>query len=236
MKKILLIDNTFDPPHGSPEIRRQLETYGKEVGGVEVTAVRGPEGAIPQDLSRFDGVVLSGSKTRINETAPWIELEMAAIRELRERAIPTLGICYGEQLIARTFGGEPSIGVAKRSEHGWVELKIEADSPILAGLPKKFHSFEYHNDEVRSLPEGFRLTASSERCPIQAYDVVGVPMWGLQFHPERNLEEGNRGLDRRLAENPEFPALNRERSEELYDAGVAAVIFRNFLRIVAGAR
>jgi GMP synthase (glutamine-hydrolysing) len=232
LKRILLIDNTFDPPRGSPEIRFNLVEAAAGVGSVDVRMVRGPDSEIPGDLDGFAGVVLSGSKTRVNETAAWIELEMDLIRQLYARKIPTLGICYGEQLIARALGGEECVGVASRSEHGWVEIERIGESKVLEGLPQSFYSFEYHSDEVKRLPANFRLTASSDACPVQAFDILDAPMWGIQFHPERDLEQGNRGLDKRLAEDPSFPALNRDKSQELYDPAVARTIFRNFLKQV----
>lgn len=230
MKKILIVDNTFDPPHGCPEIRAGLEEAAKEFGPVEISFVRAPDSAIPRELSGYAGVVLSGSKTRIDENAPWIDLEMQAIRELFAAKIPTLGICYGEQLIARALGGERFTGIARNYEFGWAEIELKADSALLRGLPPKFHTFEFHADEVRELPKGFRLTASSAACPIQAYDVEGAPMWGVQFHPERGLEKGNEGLDRKQKES--FQVLNRDRASELFSPVVGETIFRNFMKAV----
>ncbi len=231
MKKILVIDNTIDLPHGSPEIRHHLESVAKEVGAVEITVVRGPDSAIPKDLSGFDGVVLSGSKTRINDSAPWIDDEMEAIRKLHALKIPTFGICYGEQLIVRAMGGEHHTNVAKVAEHGWVEVEVDPEAELFAGLPKKFYTFEYHKDEVTTLPKGFQLKGSSPSCPVQAYTLEDAPMWGVQFHPERGLEEGNRSLDRRLKEDPNFPALNRDKAEKVFDPSISRTIFRNFLRL-----
>jgi GMP synthase-like glutamine amidotransferase len=237
LKKILLIDNTFDPPHGSPEIRNNLEGAALALGlAIEVQMVRAPEMGIPLDLSGYHAVVLSGSKTRINENAPWITKEMEAIRDLHARKIPTLGICYGEQLIARALGGDACIGVAEKSEHGWFELELKSETTLLAGLPQKFFTFEFHSDEVKKLPPNFRLTASSPACPVQAYDLTDAPMWGIQFHPERGLAQGQQGLERRLKADPSFPAMNYDKAEELYDPSVAAVIFKNFLRQVMSAR
>jgi GMP synthase (glutamine-hydrolysing) len=230
VKKILVVDNTFDPPHGCPEIQACLREAAAEFGKVEISFVRAPDSGIPRDLSGFDGVVLSGSKTRIEESAPWIDLEIAAIRELHRLRIPTFGICYGEQLIARSLGGESCAGVAATYEYGWAEVELKGNSPLFEGLPSRFHTFEFHSDEVNALPAGFRLTASSPACPVQAFDVEGVPMWGVQFHPERGLEKGNEGLIRKQAEN--FQVLNRDRGPELYDPAVGRTIFRNFLRIV----
>jgi GMP synthase-like glutamine amidotransferase len=227
VKKILLIDNTFDPPHGCPEIQALVKRAAEGLGEVEITAVRAPEGKIPAGLEGFDGVVLSGSKTGIEETEPWIEAEMSAIRRLFELKIPTFGICYGEQLIARTFGAPA--GKAKQYEYGWVQIEA-GQSPLFEGLPSRFYSFEYHSDEVRSLPPSFRLTASSRDCPIQAYDVDGAPMWGVQFHPERGVEHGKRSIARALGEKR--AVTNAEKGEELFDPAVGETIFRNFLKRV----
>lgn len=231
-KKILVVDNTIDPPHGSPEICAHLRENAGELGEVEVVAVRGPEGKIPSDFSGYAGVVLSGSKTRIYENAPWIDQEIAAIKKLHDQRIPTLGICFGEQLIVRALGGGELTGVSRTSEHGWAEIEVNGESKLLAGLPTRFHSFEAHYDEVYRLPPGFRLTASSVDCPVQAFEAEGKPMWGIQFHPERSLEQGNQGLDRRIKENPQFRALNRDRADKVFDPSVAKTIFGNFLRMV----
>ncbi len=234
MKKILIIDNTFDPPHGCPEIKALVEKAAEGMGPVEVTAVRAPDQKIPANLSEFDGVVLSGSKTSIEETEPWIEAEMSAIRRLHDLKIPTFGICYGEQLIARSLGA--STGKAKQHEFGWVELENNGTSKLLEGLPKKFYSFEYHRDEVRTLPASFKLGASSADCPVQAYDVEGAPMWGVQFHPERGLEHGKNSLNRLRGNNGGEKITNGDQGEKLYDAKVGETIFRNFLKFVWAKR
>lgn len=233
MKKILIIDNTFDPPHGCPEIQALVRRAAEGLGEVVVVAVRAPDSQIPADLSGFDGAVLSGSKTRIEETAPWIEKEMDAIRQLRDRKIPTFGICYGEQLIARTFGAET--GVARQYEFGWVEIDTRgSSSPLFEGLPPKFYSFEYHSDEVRALPASFQLTARSADCPVQAYDVKDAPMWGVQFHPERGVEHGAKSLEK--FRDGSKKVTNADRGGDLYDPKVGETIFRNFLKKVWARR
>jgi GMP synthase-like glutamine amidotransferase len=227
VKKILIIDNTFDPPHGCPEIQALVRKAAEGLGEVEITAVRAPESKIPGDLSHFDGVILSGSRTRVEDDAPWIAQEMEAIRQLRRLRIPTFGICYGEQLIARTFGA--AAGPAKQYEYGWVEIQAGA-SPLFEGLPDRFYSFEYHQDEVRSLPAGFKHTASSANCPVQAYDVEGVPMWGVQFHPERGLEQSRKSIANALKDNR--TVTNADKGGQLFNPKVGETIFRNFLRKV----
>ncbi len=231
MKRILIIDNTFDPPHGCPEIRKLLEIGSQGFGPIEVISVRAPDSQIPEALDEFHGAVLSGSKTRIEETAPWIEKEMEAIKTLYEMKIPTLGICYGEQLIARAFGAQT--GIAEKSEFGWAEVEVRCLSPILEGLPSRFYPFEYHSDEVISLPENFRLTASSRNCRIQAFDMLDAPIWGVQFHPERGLVAGEESLVRRKKQgNGADCFLNPDKGTELYRPGIGEGIFQNFMKQV----
>lgn len=230
--KILLIDNTFDPPHGSPEIHRHLEIAAKKVAPIEVVVARAPEEKIPTDLTKFSGAVLSGSKTRIAERGPWIEKEMNAIREMHRLEVPMLGICYGEQLIALTLAGESTVGDAPVFEHGWAKIDRVQDSAIFEGVPNHFCFYEYHKDEVRNLPAHFRVTARNAACGVQAYEVVDAPIWGVQFHPERALAEGNKSLDAQLAKDPQYPALNRRESDKLYQEQYSEKIFENFLREV----
>ncbi len=231
MKKILIIDNTFDPPHGCPEIQALVRKASEDLGAVEITAVRAPENKIPADLASFDGVVLSGSKTRIEENAPWIDAEIKAVQQLYAKKIPTFGICYGEQIIARALGAKT--GTAIKNEFGWAKLELKGESPLFEGLPKQFHSFEYHSDEVMTLPLNFKLTASSADCPIQAFDVQDAPMWGVQFHPERSLEQGVSSLERRLKQNNQDDRiLNKEKGAQLFDPKVGETIFKNFLKRV----
>ena len=235
MKKILIVDNTFDPPHGCPEIRAHLEENAKEFGSIEVASARAPESQLPADLTGIDGVVISGSRTRILENAPWIEKEMAMIRELYAKKIPTFGICYGEQLIAKTLAGEQYVAVAKQSEHGFVEMQMSpeaAKSPLFSGLKEKFYTYEWHSDEVLPLPKGFRTLAQSTDCAVQAFEVEGAPMWGVQFHPERGLEGGKQSLDRKIARNENQKIFNREIADKVFDPSVAKSMFTNFLKQV----
>ena len=237
MKKILLIDNNIDPPYGCAEIREELEKAAAGLFPITVESARAPDSALPVDFSGIDGVVISGSKTRIFENAPWIEKEMDALRTLHRLKIPTLGICYGEQLMVRALAGEAFTGASKVSEYGWVRVDLtEAakKSAIFASLPKSFTSFGFHSDEVYRLPSNFLLAAKSERCAVQAFDVLDAPMWGVQFHPERGLVAGNQGLDRRKKNNPEQEILGRDLGETHYDPQVAHHIFKNFLQQLKG--
>ncbi|NUM88527.1 MAG: type 1 glutamine amidotransferase [Bdellovibrionales bacterium] len=237
MKRLLIVDNNIDPPHGCAEIRALLEAAGRDFGSVTVQSLRGPDLALPVSPSGWDGVVLSGSKTRISESAPWIDREMEFLRALRAGRIPTLGICYGEQLMARVFGGDDSAGASRLDEFGWAEVEMlpqAGKSAVFGSLPSRFHTFQFHADEVYRVPQGAALMARSERCEVQAFEFKDAPMWGVQFHAERSLEEGNAGLDRRRARLPDAQILHRDLGAQVYDPQIAERMFRGFLSVVWG--
>ena len=49
--------------------------------------------------------------------------------------------------------------------------------------------WESHNDEVINIPPGFKITAFSESCQIQAMENENRTRFGLQFHPEVDHSE-----------------------------------------------
>jgi GMP synthase (glutamine-hydrolysing) len=234
--KVLILDNNIDPPYGCSDIRALLDKNSAKLGEIQIESFRAPDFSFPKNVKDWDAVILSGSKTRIFENAPWIDQEMKILRDLHREKIPTLGICYGEQLMARVFAGDKTAGAAKTAEFGWTEIEMlpaAKKSAVFKSLPKKFHSFSFHSDEVYpDLPENFRVTAKSESCAVQAFDLTDAPMWGVQFHPERNLEEGNRGLDSRKKREPNTEILNRNFGEKVFDKKIADTVFGNFLKIV----
>jgi len=100
---------------------------------------------------------------------------------LFELGVPTLGICYGMQLMARELGGRVDrTGV---SEFGKTELRTE-EGALFAGLPPAQTCWMSHRDSVVAPPEGARVVAGSSSTPIAAFEDAGRGLYGVQFHPE----------------------------------------------------
>jgi len=156
-------------------LRRRLEEASGEA--VAVTHYEDVDGA---RLERASAVVLSGS------SAPWSAHDPAELARLGEavRAAgrPVLGICAGMQLQAVFAGG--TVAAGRFPEHGFLPIAIEDGSDLLRGLPAQVVVFQDHGDEVTALPDGFRVLASSTRCPVQAIADPARRWWGTQFHPE----------------------------------------------------
>jgi len=121
-------------------------------------------------------LVLSGGPSSVyDEGAPEIDPEIFRL------GIPTLGICYGMQLMARDLGG--AVERTGVSEFGRTELAVEG-SELFHDLPAEQTVWMSHRDSVAAPPEGATVTASSDSTPIAAFESRERGIYGVQFHPE----------------------------------------------------
>ena len=95
--------------------------------------------------------------------------------------LPTLGICYGMQLLVHHFGGE--VKQADRREYGRAHL-TRYNGRLFAGMSGKLQVWMSHADSVIRLPSGWRTVASSEHNPVSAIESADGRTVGVQFHPE----------------------------------------------------
>ncbi|MBN2826605.1 MAG: glutamine-hydrolyzing GMP synthase, partial [Tissierellales bacterium] len=132
------------------------------------------------------GIILSGGPASVyTENAP------KASKDLFELNIPVLGICYGGQFIAQTFGGK--VNKASSREYGRISLTLDNESPIFSGIKNQAKCWMSHTDYIEKLPEGFKVTASSETCPVAAMENHQQGIYAVQFHPE--VEHTERGRE-----------------------------------------
>jgi GMP synthase (glutamine-hydrolysing) len=103
---------------------------------------------------------------------------------LFELGVPTLGICYGMQLMAQELGG--TVERTGVSEFGKTEIRADAnaESALFAGLGAEQTGWMSHRDSVTAPPAGARVTAGSPAAPIAAFEDSDRGLYGLQFHPE----------------------------------------------------
>ncbi|MFA5890746.1 MAG: glutamine-hydrolyzing GMP synthase [Actinomycetota bacterium] len=132
------------------------------------------------------GLILSGGPASVYSAgAP------AVNPEFFELGIPVLGICYGQQAMAKALGGE----VAKTGtrEYGKTDLQVLGTPSLFKGLPEQQTVWMSHGDVVVRAPEGFQVTASSESSPVAGFEDRARGLYGVQFHPE--VAHTPRGLD-----------------------------------------
>ncbi len=103
--------------------------------------------------------------------------------EIYNLGVPILGICYGSQLMAYSLGGK--VEQAPMREYGKMPIKLEK-SLLFDGIEDETICWMSHTDYISQLPEGFKVTASSDTCPCAAYENAEKKLYAVQFHPEVN--------------------------------------------------
>src|SRR5262245_47321814 len=126
------------------------------------------------------GVILSGGPASVlDRDAP------LAPQTIYDAGVPVLGICYGEQAMARQVAGKGEGG--HHREFGRAEVEITEDTKLFEGVWKKGEKYPVwmsHGDRVTKLPPGFRAVATSPNAPIAAIADDARKFYATQFHLE----------------------------------------------------
>lgn len=135
--------------------------------------------------SDYDGIVVTGSHEMVTDRAEWSERTAQWLAGAVRAEVPTLGICYGHQLLAHAFGGR--VGDNPNGfEYGTVAITpnaFGAQDPLLGSFQGPFKAHMCHQQSVLELPKGAVPLASSRKDPCAAFAICRCA-WGVQFHPE----------------------------------------------------
>ncbi len=134
-------------------------------------------------------LILSGGPASVYEDgAPSLDPALLAL------GVPTLGICYGAQVMAQLLGGRVArTGVR---EYGRTTLaRTDAPSTLLAGLPAATTCWMSHGDSIVEAPAGFRVTAGTADVPVAVMEDPVRGLYATQYHPEvAHTERGQEQL------------------------------------------
>ena len=154
-----------------------------------------PYNKVPQDLSTFKAVILSGSPSSVrSDEAPAPDLSNI------KGILPLLGVCYGAQYLAHFFGGK--VSPSNIREYGRANLTTIYDhAGLFAGISEDTQVWMSHSDTISELPnKGVRL-ASTNDVANAAYRIEGEDTYAIQFHPEvYHTQDGKQLLDNFLIE------------------------------------
>ncbi|MGR9087784.1 MAG: glutamine-hydrolyzing GMP synthase [Gammaproteobacteria bacterium] len=154
----------------------------------------------PDEILNFSakGIILSGGpETVTSGDTP------RAPHCVFEAGVPVLGICYGLQAMAEQLGGK--VESSDHREFGYAQIRARGHSKLLADIEDHVSPEGYglldvwmsHGDRVVTLPDGFKLIASSDGAPIAGIAHEEKGFYGLQFHPEvTHTKQGGRILSR----------------------------------------
>ncbi|WP_200763845.1 anthranilate synthase component II [Nitrosophilus alvini] len=176
---ILMIDNydsfTYNIVQYCLELGADLKVIRNDEMSVEEIEKLGPE-----------KIIISPGPATPKEAG----ISLDVIRHFKEK-LPIFGICLGHQAIAEAFGGE--IIRAKNLMHGKTSvIEVVKHTPIFKNLPKEFVATRYHSLVVnkKNLPKCVIPTAySKDDREIMAIEIEGLPIYGVQFHPESIMSQ-----------------------------------------------
>jgi GMP synthase (glutamine-hydrolysing) len=130
------------------------------------------------------GIILSGGPSSV-----YIEKGLLVDKEIFEKNIPILGICYGLQIMAHLLGGKVNPG--KKKEYGPTNFNLYGQSKLFKDYPKKCTVWMSHFDEVISPPKGGEVVGSTDTIKVAAFSDDTKKLYGIQFHPEvHHTEKG----------------------------------------------
>lgn len=122
------------------------------------------------------GLILSGGPSSVYEDhAPTIDPKVFDL------GLPTLGICYGWQIMAHILGGRVQ---RQAPEYGPEQLDIAWPGLIFEGIGQFTQVYMSHGDSVVELPPNFSDVASTANTSHAAVVDPLQNLYGVQFHPE----------------------------------------------------
>src|SRR4029453_724686 len=122
-------------------------------------------------------IILSGGPSSVCEPgAPQLDAALVGA------GTPVLGICYGFMAMAQVLGG--TVARTGMREYGRTAVKVTDSGVLLAGLPSTVSAWMSHGDEVLAAPAGFRVTATSARATVAAFENVDRRLAGVPWPPE----------------------------------------------------
>ena len=151
---------------------RELDVFSEIVNFNELNKIN--------NYDSIKGIILSGGPDTVNKK------KFPVIPSIIfKKKIPVLGICYGLQLIAKTFGGIVKTPKQQR-EFGRATLFTKSKSILTKNFfkKKKANVWMSHQDAVVKLPKNFKVTASTKDSKLTIIENTKNKIYGIQFHPE----------------------------------------------------
>ena len=135
----------------------------------------------PEEIAArgYRGIIFTGGPNSVYDPAsPHFDPKVLGL------GIPVLGICYGHQLTAYMAGGVTA-SAGETSEYGKIELTVtDGDCALFKDVPEKSVCWMSHTDQVVSVPDGFKVSASTDNCRCAAMYDPSRRIYSVQFHPE----------------------------------------------------
>jgi len=189
----------------------------------------------PASLDGYCGVFVSGSPHGAYEDIPFIQREHELLVEVAEQGLPTLGVCFGSQILASALCGRDQVFRRSFCEVGYkwldVDKKHYSDDRLTRDLGEQVYMFVWHNDEVRHEHPDMAILAATDLCPNQIWRYRDLPIWGIQGHPEVTLEQSRIWFEENRSRLEQDGADVDELHRSADEAQEAKTMLRNFIDV-----
>lgn len=206
MKSALIIRHV--PHEGVAGYRQPIEAAGYDVSRVDVT-----DPIFPQiDLCAPDLLIMMGGPMGVYEQDqhPWITCQLRRLALRLEADRPTLGVCFGAQMVAAALGAHVYAGPRKEVGFHPIRLTPEAQGSPLRHL-QDVAVLHWHGDTF-TRPENVEMLAETDVYSHQAFR-RGPNVLALQFHAE-------------MGEDPRFDSWMDQWPEAVVEANGCPVALR----------
>ncbi len=135
-----------------------------------------------ENINYYDGCVISGSRAYHKSTDSWISDLKGIVKQIYNKNIPCLAVCFGHQVVANMFGGTTVKNLA--GEEGFHDVPtISGDLPIklFSGLANPLKVYQSHNDAVIKAPPESIQVIYNKKC-VQYFQIGSI--YSTQSHPE----------------------------------------------------
>lgn len=164
--------------------------------------------AVPQycpDVStEYDGLIICGGNDidpayynekmngSVNIDAKRDMAEFALAKAFAEKKKPIFGICRGCQLLNVAFGGNLYQDISNASEHCSFsdydlvhKVTVKKDSFLYKMYGVEFSVNSFHHQAIKETGNGFDVLATAYGTTIEGIIHKELPIFGVQWHPER---------------------------------------------------
>lgn len=241
MKKILILQFRKNPEN----IANEIDVYTQAFQRLPVSLVFKNVFNDPIDWGNpesicggADAVILGGSgdlffdggleecNEAVTKSCSLAKLHAPLFSYLEKKHIPTLGICFGHQILAYANGVQilNDKQQAKVGSHEIVLTEEGRNDPLFSNMQQQFTVQYGHRDSLSTLPEGATLLAYGEQCHYSALRFC-FNRYSLQFHPELTADY----MRKRYIADPSYLPKGSTVETAIRDSRHSEQIFHNFV-------
>ena len=167
-----------------------------------------------------DAVYCSGSRRNVSIWEDWMGAGASLMRVSARSGIPTLGSCFGHQLLCKALGAKVTredtlfngVSDLKLTNEGRDDSLFSSRRSGPGDTPVVLFT---HRDHVVTVPDCCSLLGRTDHNLVTAVRVLDedgaqLPAWGVQFHPEAAKARVERAFEWGLISQEELDSFQRE--------------------------